>query len=81
MSALLNGVYLHAYKSAPAAIIMASSEHVTADINQLVQHIQRIATSADGHAYSVTFGQLFKDDAVQNTLEVWLTCHYCTYCA
>lgn len=48
---------------------MATTDHVTAEINQLIQHILRIATLHD-ESYTVTFGELFKDDIVQNTLEV-----------
>lgn len=49
---------------------MSSISHVDNDINTLVQHIQRIGTKqSDTFTYTVTFGRLFNDDQVQNTLE------------
>ena len=48
---------------------MATSAAVDHDIGLLVGHIQRLgAQQADG-SYTTTFGALFADDAVQNSLE------------
>lgn len=49
---------------------MATNAHVDADIATLVSHIQRLGKDDGSGTYTITFGQLFKDDQVQNTLEV-----------
>lgn len=48
---------------------MATSAHVDADIATLVTHIQRLGTADADGIVSTTFGDLFRDDTVQNTLE------------
>ena len=47
---------------------MATNDAVNHDITLLINHIKRIGNDTDG-TYTTSFGDLFADDDVQNTLE------------
>lgn len=48
---------------------MATSAAVDHDIGLLVEHIRRIGKAEADGSYTTTFGALFADDSVQNSLE------------
>jgi len=48
---------------------MATSAAVDHDIGLLVEHIKRVGKQEADGSYTTTFGTLFADDTVQNSLE------------
>ena len=48
---------------------MATSAAVDHDIGLLVEHIKRVGKQEADGSYTTTFGTLFADDSIQNSLE------------
>jgi len=56
----------HPPASSPPTAPSAAVDH---DIGLLVEHIKRVGKQEADGSYTTTFGTLFKDDSVQNSLE------------